>query len=87
MLPVTHFNQGGGFAFSKPVEGNRGNVRPAIQGGSNSGRYVTISNVLRVLVPSIARPSASMLVGSAHCTSSKIIRTGLACDSASICFG
>ncbi len=56
-----------------------------IQGGSNSGRYVTISNAPRVLTLSTARPSASRLVGSIQCTSSKIISRGLWRLSASIC--
>src|SRR6516162_7260847 len=47
-----------------------------IQGGSNSGRKVTINSTRRVATLSTARPNASKLVGSAQCTSSKIISTG-----------
>ena len=56
-----------------------------IQGGSNSGRYVTINNTRRVRIRSTARPNASKLVGSVQCASSKIMSTGLLRVSASIC--
>lgn len=54
-------------------------------GGSNSGRYVIISNTPREHIRSTDRPTASRLVGSIQCTSSKIISTGLERDSASSC--
>jgi hypothetical protein len=56
-----------------------------IHGASNSGRCVMISNTPRVLIRSTARPSASRLVGSPQCASSKIISTGLCWASALIC--
>ena len=45
--------------------------------GSNSGRYVMISNPPSRFSRSTVRPSVSRLVGSTQCTSSKIISTGL----------
>ena len=56
-----------------------------IQGGSNSGRKVTISSTRWLAIRSTARPNASKLVGSDQCTSSKIISTGLERDRTSIC--
>ena len=56
-----------------------------IQGGSNSGRNVTISSARRPAIRSTVRPNASRLVGSVQCASSKIISTGLWRVSASIC--
>ena len=47
------------------------------QGGSNSGRNVTINSTRRVAIRSTVRPNASRLVGSPQCASSKIISTGL----------
>ena len=44
-----------------------------IQGGSNSGLNVTISNTWRFDTLSTIRPNSSRLVGSIHCASSKII--------------
>ena len=56
-----------------------------IHGASNSGRCVMISNTPRALIRSTARPSASRLVGSPQCASSKIISIGLCWASALIC--
>ena len=67
-------DQGSNFAQDRPTHG-----------GSNFGRYVTISDTRRVLSRSTARPSVSRLVGSTQCTSSKIIRIGLERDSATSC--
>src|SRR5262249_16665522 len=55
-----------------------------IQGGSNSCRNVTTSSTRNVAIRSTARLSASSLVGSAHCASSKRISTGLERARASI---
>ena len=56
-----------------------------LQGGSNSGRNVTIRSARSAATRLTARPSTSRLVGSPQCTSSKIISTGLARASVSIC--
>jgi hypothetical protein len=45
-------------------------------GALNSGRKVTMSSAGSVLNRSTVRPSTSRLVGSIHCTSSKIINNG-----------
>ena len=55
-----------------------------IQGGSNSGRNVTISSTRRVRSGPPSDRSTSRLVGSVQCASSKIISTGSCRASASI---
>jgi hypothetical protein len=56
-----------------------------IQGGSNSGRNVTISSARRVRIRSTIRLNTSKLVGSVQCASSKIISTGFCRVRVSIC--
>jgi hypothetical protein len=54
-----------------------GTGRP-IQGGSKSGRNVTMSSTGKVRSRSTARLKTSRLVGSVQCTSSNVISTGFA---------
>ena len=69
-------NENSDFALPQAIKSERSYIRSSDPRRLELRRYVISSSTLRVFRRSTLRPSASRLVGSIQCTSSKIISTG-----------